>query len=129
MNCPVGDAILEVKGGRARDVSRCEGRASAAAGWDLAQGGVNKADKCASKFSGNVFRTKEPGVVAAMPNEELMLDAGARVGEGTALWLEDGANAFVQGDNIEPHKEVVVSQSNDVLCGVKRLLEAGIEGC
>ena len=35
-------------------------------------------------------------------------DAGVRVGEGAALWLEDRADAFVWGDHVEPHKEVVV---------------------
>ena len=70
---------------------------------------------------------EEPGVIAAMPDEELVLDACIWVGECTALWLEDGANAFVWGDNVELCEEVVVCQSNDMLCGREGLPEAGIE--
>ena len=80
-----------------------------------------------SDFNENVFSMKEPGVVAAVLNEELVLNTSVRVGEGTVLWLEDGANASVRCDNIEPHKEVVVCQSNDALCGGTGLLKAGIE--
>ena len=70
---------------------------------------------------------KEPWVIAAVPNEELVLDASVQVGEGTVLWLEDGANAFVWGDDKETCKEVIVCQINEVLCGGKGLPEAGIE--
>ena len=47
--------------------------------------------------------------------------------EGTVLWLEDGANAFGRGDDVEPHEEVVVCQSNDMLCSGEGLPEAGVD--
>ena len=56
-----------------------------------------------------------------------MFNAGVRVGEGTALWLEDRGDAFVRGDHVEPREEVVVRQSNDALCGGEGLPEAHIE--
>jgi len=64
-----------------------------------------------------------------MSNKELMFDAGVRVSEGAALWLEDGADRFVRRNNIEPRKDVVVYQSSDALCGGKSLLEAGVQHC
>jgi hypothetical protein len=62
---------------------------------------------------------KEPGVVAATSDEELLFDAGVRVGEGAALWLEDWVNAFVRRNDVEPCEEVVIRQSNDALHGGK----------
>lgn len=46
------------------------------AGWDLAKGGANKADKSANDFYGKIICTKEPGVIDAMLDKELVLDAG-----------------------------------------------------
>jgi hypothetical protein len=57
---------------------------------------------------------EEPGVV---PNEKLLFDAGVRIGEGTALWLEDGADTIVGSDDVEPSEEVVVCESNDMFHG------------
>jgi hypothetical protein len=39
-------------------------------------GGVEEADKCVGNFDGDIFRVKEPGVVAAVTDEILVLDAG-----------------------------------------------------
>lgn len=61
-----------------------------------------------------------------MPKEELTFEAGVGVCKGTALGLEDGADAL--GDDVEPSKEVVVCQSIDVFRVGERLLEAGTEG-
>ena len=43
-----------------------------------------------------------------MSNEELLFNAGIQVGEGTALWLEDGSDALVGRNDVETCKEVVV---------------------
>ena len=80
MNCLVLDAFLKVKGVSTHDVGHCEGRAQEVAGQDLGRGGVDKAEKCVSNFDGNVFQAKEPGVVAAMPDKELMLNTGVWAG-------------------------------------------------
>ena len=118
---------MEIKGGCARDVCRREGRVSAVAGRDLARGGIDEADKCAGNINRNVFRVEEPGVIAAVPDRELMLESCVRVGEGATLWLEDWSNVFVWGDNVEPCKKVVVHQSNDVLCGGEGFPKAGVK--
>ena len=39
-----------------------------------------------------------------------MFNTGVGVGEGTVLWLEDGANAFVQSDNVEPCKRLLFAR-------------------
>ena len=44
-----------------------------------------------------------------------MFEASVRVCEGTVLWLEDGADALAQCDDVEPHEKVVVHKSNDAL--------------
>jgi hypothetical protein len=54
-----------------RDVGGREGGARAEAGWYFQGGGVDKADKGSSDVDGDVLRAEEPGVVAAMPDEEL----------------------------------------------------------
>jgi hypothetical protein len=64
-----------------------------------------------------------------MPEEELVFDTGVGVHDGTALRLEDGADAPVKGDNVEPRKEVVVCQSNDALHGGEGLPKASFEHC
>ena len=73
------------------------------------------------------YSIEEPGVIAAMPDKEFVLDSCVRVGEGTALWLEDGLNAFVWGDNVKPCEKVVVRQSNDALRGGEGLPKAGVK--
>ena len=100
-----------------RDVGCLEGGARAVAGRYLGSGGIDKTDKGAGYVDGNVLHVEEPGVIAAVPDEELLFDAGVRVGEDTALWLEDGSDTFVGRDNIEPCKEVVVCESNDAFRG------------
>ena len=93
---------------------------------DLAGGSIDETDERAGDVDRDVFRAEEPRVIAAVPDKEFVLDSG--VGEGTALWLEDGSNAIVWGDNVESCEQVVVCQSNDVLCGGEGLPEAGVEG-
>jgi hypothetical protein len=108
----VGGVLLESEGVCTRDVGCLEGGARAIAGWYLNRGGINEAGKGAGYVDGNVLRAEELGVVATMSNEELSFDAGVRVGEGTALWLEDRADALVGHDNVETCEEVVVRESN-----------------
>ena len=123
----VGGALLEIECGGSRDVSHREGRTGAVAGRDLCGGGVDEARKGARDFDWHILRTEEPGVIAAMPNEELVLEAGVGVRKGTALRLEDGLDALVRSDDVEPRKEVVVCQGNDALRGREELFETGIE--
>ena len=52
-----------------------------------------------------------------MPDKELLLYASVRVGEGTALWLEDGLDALVGHDDVKICKEVVVREGNDTFHG------------
>ena len=128
MDRPVGDAVLKIEGGCTRDVCRREGRACAVARRDLAGGSIDETDERAGDVDRDVFRAEEPRVIAAVPDKEFVLDSCVGVGEGTALWLEDGSNAFVWGDNVESCEQVVVCQSNDTLRGGEGLPEAGVEG-
>ena len=128
MDRPVGDTILKIEGGCTCDVCCREGRACAVARRDLAGGSIDETDERAGNIDRGIFRTEEPRVIAAVPDKEFVLDSCVGVGEGTALWLEDGSNAFVWGDNIESCEQVVVCQSNDALCGGEGLPEAGVEG-
>ena len=68
---------------------------------------------------------EEPGVVAAVNEEKLVFEARVGVGEGSALWLKDGADTFSRSDNIESCEEIVVCQNNDMLQGGKSPPEAG----
>ena len=114
----VGSVLLEGGGVCTRDVGCLEGGVRVVAGQYLGSGGINETDKGAGYVNGNVLSAEEPGVVAAMPDEELLFDAGVRVGEGTALWLEDGSDTLVGRDDVEPCEEVVVRESNDTFrCG------------
>ena len=54
---------------------------------------------------------------ATVPDEKLLFNAGVRIGEGTVLWLEDGADALVGRDDVETCEEVVVHESNDTFRG------------
>jgi len=101
----------------------------AVVGVDVSGGRIDDARKGAGDVDGSVVHVKEPRVVAAMPEEELVFEAGVGVHEGTALGLEDGADALVRGDDVETRKEVVVHQSNDALCGGEGLPEASIQCC
>ena len=125
----VGGAFLEVEGGSICDVGCNEGGARAVAMHYFGRGGVDKADEHAGNFDGDIFHMKEPGVIAAVLDEILVFDAGVEVSEGTALWLQDGADALVRHDDVEPCKEVVVCQSNGMLHGGMGLLEAGVKYC
>ena len=98
----VGGILLESEGVCTCDVGCLEGGARAVAGQYSGRGGIDKADKGARDFDGNVLRAEEPGVVAAMPDEELLLHTGVWVSVGTALWLEDGADALVGHADEEP---------------------------
>lgn len=115
----VGSVLLEGEGVCTRDVGCLEGGARTVAGWYLDQGEVNKADKGAGDVDGDVLRTEEPGVVASVSDEELLLDASIRVDEGTAVWLDDGSDALVGRDDVETCEEVVVRESNDTFHGGK----------
>ena len=66
-------------------------------------------------------------VCSTVPDEELLLDSGIRVGECAALWLEDGSDTLVWHDDVEACKEVVVHQCNDALRGGEVSSEASIE--
>ncbi len=127
MDRPVGDAVLKIEGGCTRDVCRREGRTCTVARRDLAGGSIDETDKRAGDVDRDVFRAEEPRVIAAMPDKEFVLDSCVGVGEGTALWLEDGSNAFVWGDNIESCEQVVVRQSDNAPCGGEGLPKAGIK--
>ena len=70
---------------------------------------------------------EEWGVVAAVPDKELLFDAGVRDGEGTALWLEDGADTLVVCDHVETGKQVVVRQCSDALSSGETGTEAGVK--
>ena len=50
-----------------------------------------------------------------MSDEELVFVTGFWVTEGAALWLEDGTDAFVGHEDVEPCEEVVVCEGNDAL--------------
>ena len=71
----IGDGFLEVKECGPRDVGGCEGGAGVVAGGNLGGGCIDNACEYAGSFNGNVLRVKEPRVVAAMPEEELMFKA------------------------------------------------------
>jgi len=113
----VGGVLLESEGVCTRDVGCLEGGARAIAGWYLNRGGINEAGKGAGYVDGNILRAEEPRVVATVPDKELSFDAGVQVGEGTALWLEDGADALVGRDDIETCEVVAVRESNDPFHG------------
>jgi hypothetical protein len=66
-------------------------------------------------INGGVLRMEEPGVIAAVAKEELMLKSGVQVGESMQLRLEDRADMFARCDDIESNEEVVVCKSNDML--------------
>ena len=74
------------------------------AGGNLGRGCINNACEGAGDFDGSVLHVKELRVFAAMPDEELVFKASVGVHDGTALRLEDGVNALVRGDDVEPHK-------------------------
>jgi hypothetical protein len=113
----VGGILLESEGVCNRDVGYLEGGARAVAGRYLGRGGIDEADKGAGDIDRNILCVEELGVIAAMPNKEFLFDAGVWVGEGTALWLEDGLDVFVGRDDVEPCEEVVVRESNDTFRG------------
>ena len=102
------DVLFESEGMGTRDVGGREGGAGAVAGGYLQGGGVDEADKGASDVDGDVLRAEEPGVIAAMPDKELLFDPGVLVRECAALWLEDGSDAFVGRDDVEACEEAVV---------------------
>ena len=91
----VSGVLLESEGMGTRDVGGREGRAGAVAGWYLQGRGVDEADKGTRYVDGDVLHAEELGVIATMPNEELLFDPSVRVGECAALWLEDGSDTFV----------------------------------
>ena len=85
------------------------------AGKYVVGGNVTDTRKCAGNVDGDVLHAEEPWVIAAVGKEELEFETRVRVGEHAVLGLEDGADAFAKGNDIESHKEVVVHQSNDAL--------------
>ena len=111
----VGGALMEIECGGTQDVGHHEGQTGAVAGRDLCEGCVDKHAKVPVTLIGTILCTEEPGVIAAVPNKELMSEARVGVHESTVLWLEDGLDALVRSDNVEPHKKVVVCQGNDAL--------------
>ena len=127
MNRLVGGAVLKIESIGERDIGRREGRARAIACWDLGGGRVDKADKRGGNFDRSLLSLHELGVIAAVADEVLEFGPGVRVGEGAVLGLEDGADALVGHNHVEPCEEVIVCQRDDALCGGERLPEAGIE--
>jgi len=117
VHCLVSGILVESEGMGTRDVSDRKGGARAVAGWYLHRGGVDEADKGASDVDGDVLHAEELGVIATMPDEELLFDSGVRVGECAALWLEDGSDALVGRDDVEACEEAVVRESNDAFRG------------
>jgi len=111
----VGGAFLEVEGGGTRDVGCREGGARAVASRDDGCGGVNEADVRAGDLDRGVLGLEVPGVVAAVADEVLKFDPGVGVSERAALWLEDGPDALVGRDHVEPGEQVVVRQREDAL--------------
>ena len=111
----VGGAFLEVEGGGTRDVGCREGGARAVASRDDGCGGVNEADVRAGDFDRGVLGLEVPGVVAAVADEVLEFDPGIGVSERAALGLEDGTDALVWRDHVEPGEQVVVRQRKDAL--------------
>jgi hypothetical protein len=114
VDCFVGVVFLEVEGTGTSDVGCHEDGARVVAGQDLNGGGIEEVDECAGSFDKNVFSTKEAGIIATMPNQELVFDASVGVGDGAALWLDDGADAFVRCDDVEICTKFVICQSNTV---------------
>jgi hypothetical protein len=117
VNRLVGGAILEIKGVGERDVGRREGGTRAVACRDLGGGRVDEADERGGDFDWSVLCTHEPGVIAAVTHEVLEFGPGVGISEGAALGLEDGADALVGHNHVEPRKEVVVCKSDDALRG------------
>ena len=113
----VGGAFLEIEGGGTRDVGCREGGARAVASRDDGCGGVNEADVRAGDFDRGVLGLEVPGVVAAVTDEVLEFDPGVGVSERAALGLEDGTDALVGRDHVEPSEQVVVRQREDALGG------------
>jgi hypothetical protein len=107
----VGDVLLEVEECGTGDDGSREDRSGAVASGDISDGRVDDAHEGAGYFDGSVLRAKELRVVAAIPEEELVLESGVGVCEGTALWLEDGADALVRGDDIVPCKELLFTRA------------------
>jgi hypothetical protein len=104
----VRGVLFESEGMGTRDVGGCKGGAGAEAGWDFQGGGVDEADKGTRYVDRDVLRAEEPGVVATVPDEELLFDSGVRFGERAALWLEDGSDAPVGRYDVEACEEAVV---------------------
>jgi hypothetical protein len=125
----VGDVFLDVEGCGTRDVGAGKDGAGAVASGDVGCGCVGNAHEGAGNFKGNIPCMKEPRVIAAMPKEELMFEASVRVRDGTVLRLEDGVDVLVKGDDVEPHEEIVVQQSNDMLHSGEGLPGASIKHC
>ena len=79
---------MESEGVYTHDVRCLDGRASGVVGQYLGRrGGIHEANKGAGGIDRDVLCVWELGVVAAMPEEELLFNASVRVGEGTALRL------------------------------------------
>ena len=69
------------------------------------------------------FNTQETGVIAAVAKEEVLFKTGASISECAVLGLEEWVEAFAQHNNVKPHKEVIVCQSNDALGCSEGLVE------
>ena len=83
------------------DILSCKGSACMEAGGYIIGADICDAGKYLGGINRGVFCMQEPGVIAAMTEEVLVFNAKVSIGEHASLWLEDGADAFVRGDDIE----------------------------
>ena len=127
MYCCVLDSNLEVEGVRGRDIGPGEDRTGAVAGRELHGGNIDEADIGAGNADQGVLHAEEARVIAPVADEVLVLDAHIGVGEGAALWLEDGADMLVWHDHVETREQVVVRQRSDTLGRGETSAEAGVE--